>query len=364
MKCDLLYLVGQLGSGGLERQLYYLLQTINRTCYQPAVAVWNYCEQDTYTAAIKALEVPCYSFSQTFSPPAKLAAFRRLIQELQPAVAHSYSFYTNFAVYWATRGTHTVAVGSVRGEFARAKKESGRWLGRLSARWPREQICNNSLALEAARRSRGLFVPRRLSVVRNGLDLDRFHSTPLPISGRVCIVGVGSLFSVKRWDRVLRAALTLKQRGFNFLVRLVGDGPLRDSLRQQTQTLGVADCVEFLGNRDDIPSILAEATFLIHTSDSEGCPNVVMEAMACGRAVVATEVGDIPFLIEDGKTGFIVPRDDEEALVSRMITLISNRNFCHRMGNAGRAKAEQEFSLARLVTETLSVYRAAGWKDL
>jgi len=234
----------------------------------------------------------------------------------------------------------------------------------LSARWPREQICNSFSALEAARCSRGYFVPRRLSVVRNGLDLDRFHRVPLPVNGRVCIVGVGSLFSVKRWDRLVRAALTLKQRGFNFLVRLVGDGPLRDSLRQQAQDMGVADCFEFMGNREDIPSLLAEATFLVHTSDSEGCPNVVMEAMACGRAVVATGVGDIPLLIEDGNTGFVVPRSDEEALSTRMAALISNRDLCHRMGSAGRAKAEQEFGLARLVTETLSVYRAAGWKGV
>ena len=65
-------------------------------------------------------------------------------------------------------------------------------------------------------------------------------------------------------------------------------------LTQQAQALGVADCVEFMGHRDDIPDLLAHATFLVHTSDSEGCPNVVMEAMACGRAVVATDVGDTP----------------------------------------------------------------------
>lgn len=363
MKCDLLYVVGQLGPGGLERQLYYVLQTIKRKCHQPVVAVWNDCENDTYTAPIRALGIPVHSFSRPLSPLAKLVAFRRLVRELQPAVTHSYSFYTNFAAYWATRGTSTVAIGSIRGEFDRAKQESGRWLGRLSARWPREQICNNSLALEVARRSSGFFAPRRLSVVRNGLDLDRFHPQPLPFDERVCLVGVGSLFSVKRWDRVIRAALTLKQRGCNFLVRLVGDGPLRDSLRQQTQTLGVADCVEFLGNRDDIPSLLAQASFLVHTSDSEGCPNVVMEAMACGRAVVATEVGDVPFLIENGKTGFTVPRDDEGALVSRLVTLIGDRNLCHQLGTAGRVKAEREFSLDRLVTETLNVYRAAGWKS-
>ena len=240
MKCDLLYLVGQLGPGGLERQLYYLLQTINRKCYQPAVAVWNDCENDVYTPQIRALGVPVYSFPRTFSPPAKLVALRRLIRELHPAVAHSYSFYTNFAVYWATKGTPTVAVGSVRGEFARAKKESGRWLGRLSARWPCEQICNNSFALEVQGVREDFLSPAgcRLSVM--GLTLTDFIL-------RHCLSV--EEFALSVWDlsfpsnvgiAVIRAALTLKQRGFNFLVRLVGDGPLRDSLRQQTQTLGVA----------------------------------------------------------------------------------------------------------------------------
>jgi glycosyltransferase involved in cell wall biosynthesis len=86
-----------------------------------------------------------------------------------------------------------------------------------------------------------------------------------------------------------------------------------------------------------------------------------MEAMACGRAVVATDVGDIPLLIERGKTGFVVPRENEAELVSQLATLISDQELCQRMGDAGRAKAEQEFGLDRLVTETLAVYQAAGW---
>lgn len=362
MKCDLLYLVGQLRLGGLERQLYYLLQTMDRGSYTPTVVVWNDCEKDAYTPHIRALGVPIHSFPRTFSPRTKLIALHRLIQELHPAVVHSYSFYTNFAGYWATRGTHAVAVGSVRSEFSRAKKESGRWIGSLSARWPHEQICNNFSALEAARRARGFFVPRRLSVVRNGLDLNYFHPMPPPVGGKASLVGVGTLSSVKRWDRLVQATVALKEQGFDFVVRLVGDGPLRDSLRQQTQALGVAERVEFLGNRNDIPSLLADATCLVHTSDSEGCPNVVMEAMACGRAVVATDVGDIPLLIEDGKTGFVVPRTDTMALVARIATLLSDRQLGSRMGNAGREKAEQAFSLHRFVAETLATYRSAGWR--
>jgi glycosyltransferase involved in cell wall biosynthesis len=155
----------------------------------------------------------------------------------------------------------------------------------------------------------------------------------------------------------------LKQRGLDFLVRLVGDGSLHKSLKQRAQALGITESVEFMGHRDDIPGLLTDATFLVHTSDSEGCPNVVMEAMACGKAVVATDVGDTSAVIEDQKTGFVVRRGDEAALVERMAMLIADRELCRRMGEAGRLKAEREFGLERLVSETLVAYRAAGWKD-
>jgi glycosyltransferase involved in cell wall biosynthesis len=88
-----------------------------------------------------------------------------------------------------------------------------------------------------------------------------------------------------------------------------------------------------------------------------------MEAMACGRAVVAMDAGDIPHLVEDGKTGFVVRRGDDATLVARLITLITDWQLCQSMGEASRARAEREFSLDRLVSETLAAYKAAGWKD-
>ncbi len=275
---------------------------------------------------------------------------------------HSYSSYTNFAAWWAALGTKAVAIGALRSDFLEAVRENGRWLGRLSARWPRTQIFNSFAAAEIARRSKSPFTPGQLYVVRNGIDLQHFRAIPLSTTGQACILGVGSLLPVKRWDRLFEAALSLKRRGFDFLVRLVGDGPLRASLTQQAQALGVADCVEFMGHRDHIPGLLAHATFLVHTSDSEGCPNVVMEAMACGRAVVATDVGDTPAVVDHQQTGFVVRRGDDAALVEHIATLIADRELCRRMGEAGRLKAEREFGLDRLVSETLAAYRAAGWR--
>jgi glycosyltransferase involved in cell wall biosynthesis len=362
MSCRVLYLIGQLVPGGSERQLYYLLRTMDRERYKPAVVVWNYCEKDVYVPQIRALGVPLYFFPRTPLTAVKLARFRRFVRVLQPELVHSYSFYLNFAASWAVWATRTAAVGSVRSDFTWDKKDLNPWLGRLSARWPRNQICNSLSAVETVRRSRSLFVPQQLSMVRNGIDLEHFRMAAFSTVRPPRIVGVGSLLPVKRWEHLLGAALALKKRGFDFLVRIVGDGPLHGSLKQQAQVLGIADCVQFTGYSDDIPRLLADAAFLAHPSDAEGCPNVVMEAMACGRAVVATDVGDVPSLVENGKTGFVVRRGDDMMLVERMAALLTDPNLCRRMGEASRAKAEREFGLTRLVSEMLSAYQTAGWE--
>jgi len=88
----------------------------------------------------------------------------------------------------------------------------------------------------------------------------------------------------------------------------------------------------------------------------------VMEAMACGRAVVATDAGDVPRLVDDGLTGFIVKRGDNGMLEERLATLIENRDLCRFMGQAGRTKAEEDFGLCKLMEQTFQAYRATGWK--
>ena len=293
--CRFLYVIGQLRAGGSERQLYYLLRRMDRAYYQPEVVVWNFCETDTYVSKIRALNIPIRSLASGLSKIKKLWAFRHMVMQIRPEVVHSYSFYTNFAAFWATRGTKAIALGAVRSDFDWAKKDTGPLLGRLSSRWPGEQIFNSQAAAQAAQRSKSFFAPKNCLAVRNAVDIEQFPSPPLAENATVEILGVGSLFPVKRWDRLALAALALKQRGLNFHIRIVGDGPLRQSLNQQAQDLGVSDRLELVGYSDDVPGFMGTSTFLVHVSDAEGCPNVVMEAMACGRAVVATDVGDVPY---------------------------------------------------------------------
>lgn len=362
--CEILYLVGQLRDGGLERQLYYLVSGLDRIRYNPVVVVWNLNPSEKYYDKIRDFNVPIYGFPLDWSPLSKLRAFRLLVLRIAPKVIHSYSFYTNFAAQYAAWGRSAVAIGSVRGEFSRAKAEGGLVRGALNARWPSVHISNSVTSADAARCASSLFTPRKVFVVRNGLDVKQFLCVEDTPEKKLYVAAVGSLLPVKRWDRLLRAVQRVKRvmrEDIHF--RIAGDGPLRPVLEKQAEDLGIAQAVEFMGTIHDIPAFLRGAKFLVHTSESEGCPNAVMEAMACGRAIVAMDAGDIPYLVENGMTGFVVRQGDEATLVERVSQLLRDEELCIPMGLAARARAEREFKLERLISETLEVYRVVGRKE-
>jgi glycosyltransferase involved in cell wall biosynthesis len=334
---------------------------MDRRRYQPVVAVWGNYPNDHYAQLIRALDVPVIALGTKPTRLAKWQDLRSLVSDLRPEVIHSYTFYTNIAAWWVARGTGAVPIGSVRSSFTRASREAGQILGRLCGRWPSGQVFNSFSAEQEAKHSTKINRPRRIYVVMNGVDLDRYIPQPYPERGY--ILAVGSLSSVKRWDRLIRAVGFLASKGLCPEVLLAGSGLLREDLEVMARSLHVDHLVRFLGARNDIPDLLAGAAFLVHTAESEGCPNVIMEAMACGRAVIATDAGDIPYLVDEGKTGFVVPREDETALTGRMEILLGDCELSCRMGDAGRTKAEQAFGINRLMPETFAVYRAEGWKD-
>lgn len=359
-----LYVVGQLGLGGLERQLYYLLSNLDRARYQPAVVVWNLNPRDKYYQDFEVLQIPIYGFPTDWTPLSKLRALRTLVRQIAPEIIHSYGFHTNFAAYYAAWGTRALAIGSLRGDFVRDKRGGGPFRGALNARWPGCHISNSVTSADVVSRASGPFTPKRVFVVRNALDLNWFKCANDISKKRDYVAAVGSLLPVKRWDRLLRVVKGLKivaDEGVRF--RIAGDGMLRSALEKLAIDLDLSEVVEFCGAVRDIPKFLSGAKFLIHTSENEGCPNVVMEAMACRLPVVAMEAGDIPYLVKNGTTGFVVPQGDEAAAIERVTQLLGDSELCVQMGLAACEKAKQEFTLERLVSETLAAYRKAGWKD-
>src|SRR6185295_7581303 len=182
--------------------------------------------------------------------------------------------------------------------------------------------------------TRGRLLAGQVLVVRNGLDVSTFVCDPR-LPERTHVVGAGRLVPQKRWDLLVSAVQRVTAAGHDVHVTVAGEGPLGGELEALARRLGVADRVRFMGLSRDVPQLLAGASFLVLASDYEGCPNVVMEAMACGRAVVATEAGDVPYLVEDGVTGFVVRPGDLDGLVARMTALARSPELGARMGRAG-----------------------------
>ena len=360
MTVRFLFLVGQLRAGGSERQVYYLVRGLQREALEPAVCVWNYKADDVYVARLKRLDIPVLALPQG-GRLQKMNAFRRIVHDLRPEVVHSYSFYTNFAAYYGARGTPARAIGSVRSDFLLDQRQLGPLVSRLNARWPRRQVFNSHNAFENVRHSGGFFVPAQCCVVRNGIDLDTFRPLSLSSGAVPRILGVGSLIRVKRWDRLVEAAAVLKARGAAFSVEIIGEGSLRGELEAQIAASALQDCVTLPGYHPDVAAAMQQADMLVHPSETEGCPNVVMEAMACGLPVVANRVGESRYLVEDGTTGFLIERGDAAALVDRISRLLDQPALRRRMGARGRVVAEQTFGVQRFVDEMLAAYVEMGW---
>jgi glycosyltransferase involved in cell wall biosynthesis len=206
--------------------------------------------------------------------------------------------------------------------------------------------------------------PRRLSVIPNGIELARFHPDPgararirseLGIAPGTWVVGtVGRVAVEKNQAMLLRAAAPLLGEATRLIV--VGDGPLRTSLSELASSLRVAPWVHLLGARGDVPDVLNALDAFVLCSDLEGLPLVIPEAMAVGLPVVSTRVGGIPTVIDEGRTGFLVPAGDEDALRRRLTTLRAETEKGRACGARARSEALGRFSAERMATDYLQVY--------
>ncbi len=188
---------------------------------------------------------------------------------------------------------------------------------------------------------RRLRVPSsRISVIPNGVDTERFHPALRPQGNRPVIVSVGRLIANKGQHVLLEAAARVRAQGYDFELRLIGDGPSRQVLAAQAERLGLGDCVQFLGEQSRVEDALRDADIFARASFTEGMSLAVLEAMATGLACVVTDVSGSRELIRDGRDGVIVPPGDVEALASALSELILDGQRRTRLGDAARSRAE------------------------
>jgi glycosyltransferase involved in cell wall biosynthesis len=140
---------------------------------------------------------------------------------------------------------------------------------------------------------------------------------------------------------------------------LVGDGPERPAVLELGRRLGLADRVHLAGYRKELAGWYAAFDALLLTSANEGTPVAAIEALAAERPVVATRVGGVPAVVDDGETGFLAPAGDADALAERLTRLAADPELRGRMGRDGAERMRARFSIERMVDEVEAVYRRA-----
>lgn len=232
-----------------------------------------------------------------------------------------------------------------------------RWSDRLLAPLTTVTIC-----VSETERAAGLAAktcrPGRTVVITNAIDVGAAPQAQLA-GDPPRILTVGRLAAPKDPLTLVRALPALRPREYS--LAFVGGGRDQPLVEQAVRERGVAGRVTLLGERHDVPELLESADIFVLASRSEGAPLSVLEAMAAGLPVVASDVGGVAELVADGETGLLVPAGDAAALAGALARLLDDPGLRRRMGAAARARARERFDLAELRSAHLRLYsRALG----
>lgn len=197
--------------------------------------------------------------------------------------------------------------------------------------------------------------PSKVHVILNGVDTRLFCPSESAKTDGLQPIQVGivaRLSAEKDHKNLLQASQYLAEKGACFHLNIIGDGPLRNELEEDVNSLGISSHVTIMGMRRDIPELLKKMDIFVLSSTTEGISLTLLEAMATGLPVVATRVGGNPEVVVDGSTGFLVPPKDPVCMAEKLFQLVRNRTLRDEMGIQGRRRVLEKFSL----TETVRAY--------
>ena len=200
----------------------------------------------------------------------------------------------------------------------------------------------------------------KIHVIYNGISFDGHIQTSNKNGLKEAIVGIVANINrpIKRVDLFIKAASIVKKNFSHVKFWIIGEGYQRNELERLASDLGLNKSAIFLGRRKDVQKLLQKLSVGVICSDSEGFSNSIMEYMAAGLPVVATNVGGNPELVQDGKTGLLIPANNEVALAEAITNLLTDSKTANRMGNAGREIIISKFPVDGMLQKTRQLYES------
>jgi glycosyltransferase involved in cell wall biosynthesis len=361
-KLRVLMVAGTLAQGGAEKQLVHMAEALRRSDVE--VRVLTLRRAEFFEERLLSCGIPVVAFGAAGSPARRLVTLVQEARHFRPQVVHAGHFFTNLYVAAVGRACGAVALGAIRSDLAYDLASVGGW-GTISLRCAPSLIANSGRAIRAAV-ARG--VPAsRLHLLSNVVDLppDRTRAAVArqledPVRGATVAV-VARLVQAKRLDRFLHALVAARALEPRVHGVIAGEGPERAALEALARSLGlVPDGVAFVGRIPDVGLLLAEAGMLALTSEHEGVPNVILEAMAMGLPVVTTPAGDAGEIVLDGVTGYVTRMDQTDAMATALVALARSPALRRHMGEAGRRRVTEHFSAHGLADRLLTIYHTAA----
>ncbi|MCC6194980.1 MAG: TIGR03088 family PEP-CTERM/XrtA system glycosyltransferase [Burkholderiales bacterium] len=355
--------------GGLENGVVNLVNRMDRNAYRHAIVALT--EVTGYRQRVTRNDVP---FVPLHKPPGHgyvlYPALFRLFRAQKPAIVHT----RNLAALEAAVPAFAAGVPvRIHGEHGRdvedydGNRRKYQWIRRAYRPFVSHYVAL-SRDLEGYLRRRVGVPAGKVTQIYNGVDLDRFRvgpRQPAPddpfASQAVFRIGwVGRMQAVKDPLNLVRAFLRVRElvpaARTDLRLVMVGDGPLLAQVRSLLGSADAHDAAWLAGERNDVPAVLGSLDSFVLPSRAEGISNTILEAMACGVPVIATDVGGNAELVVDDVTGALVPAGDPEALARQIARFWSDRDAARRAGAAGRARVQAQFALDAMVRRYQGLY--------
>lgn len=295
----------------------------------------------------------------------------RLMRRERPHVVHTHMAKAGFVGRLAARlagvpvVVHTFHGHVFHGYFSPRKTRAFLTMERVSARLS-TRLITISPRLREEIAEFGVASAEKIEVIPLGFDLEPFANQArgtgefrrsIGISEKAKIIGaVGRLVPIKNIPLLLEAVALASREHLDLHLALVGGGELRSELEERARALGIAERTIFVGWRRDLPNVYADLDAVVISSDNEGTPASLIEAMATGCPVVATRVGGVPDLIAEGETGRLTPPGDPEALAAALLALFREREQTTRMAALARQRVLDRHQASRLIGDIDRLY--------
>lgn len=366
----ILYPINKLVIGGAEQQLLELVRGLDKETFHPIVApLYPGGELEAEFRSVPGLETVDVNRRGKYDPSPlwKITWMlrRRRIDIIQPFLSPATFFGLLPALTresTTTIVTERCGVRQSRGIGYKTYRTIEDWFSHLA-----DAIVPNSVAGEQLLVERGL--PRsKIRVIYNGINLDRLtvnddaataHREALACEGQAFVAGMlASLTPAKGHATAIRALAELRDRQPQVRLAIVGDGPLRSHLEGLVAELGLTEQVTFFGYRRDVADLLATFDVLVSASrDNEGCSNSILEAMALGVPVIATNIGGNRELVQTGETGRLVDPENPVSLANAISSTINERGETRMMADQARERINSQFSLERMIRDYEDLYK-------